>query len=217
MATHFCSLAWRIPGKEEPGGLPSMGSHRVGHNWSNLAAAAALYSQHEDKPLCPHELLHTDSHWRKIGAQWCSEPLSWTPTTCSLSHQLLLSLTGCHHLCDSGNLLIWGSDGKWSVDRRGHSHTRLQTGCLGTPELLAILRAQGKAPPTSGLTTPGSPEPLVRDPGTWIHPSEGRHQPQDPPGPQAPLSASCLQVWDTLEPSVSCSTHEWANTSFRTS
>ena len=34
-------LAWRIPGKGEPGGLPSMGSHRVGHDWSDSAAAAA--------------------------------------------------------------------------------------------------------------------------------------------------------------------------------
>ena len=34
-------LAWRIPGTGEPGGLPSMGSHRVGHGWSDLAAAAA--------------------------------------------------------------------------------------------------------------------------------------------------------------------------------
>ena len=32
MATHPSVLAWRIPGKGEPGGLPSMGSHRVGHN-----------------------------------------------------------------------------------------------------------------------------------------------------------------------------------------
>ena len=32
MATHSSVLAWRIPGMEEPGGLPSMGSHRVGHN-----------------------------------------------------------------------------------------------------------------------------------------------------------------------------------------
>ena len=32
-------LAWRIPGTGEPGGLPSVGSHRVGHDWSNLAAA----------------------------------------------------------------------------------------------------------------------------------------------------------------------------------
>ena len=41
MATHSSVLAWRTPGTGEPGGLPSMGSHRVGHDWSDLAAAAA--------------------------------------------------------------------------------------------------------------------------------------------------------------------------------
>ena len=41
MAAHSSVLAWRIPGMGEPGGLPSMGSHRVGHNWSDLAAVAA--------------------------------------------------------------------------------------------------------------------------------------------------------------------------------
>ena len=41
MATHSSALAWRIPGTGEPGGLLSMGSHRVGHDWSDLAAAAA--------------------------------------------------------------------------------------------------------------------------------------------------------------------------------
>ena len=41
MATHSSVLAWRIPVMGEPCGLPSMGSHRVGHNWSDLAAAAA--------------------------------------------------------------------------------------------------------------------------------------------------------------------------------
>ena len=41
MATHSSVLAWRIPGTGEPGGLLSMGSHRVGHDWSDLAAAAA--------------------------------------------------------------------------------------------------------------------------------------------------------------------------------
>ena len=40
MATHSSILAWRIPGTVEPDGLPSMGWHRVGHDWSNLAAAA---------------------------------------------------------------------------------------------------------------------------------------------------------------------------------
>ena len=41
MAAHSSVLAWRIPGTGEPGGPPSMGSHRVGHDWSDLAAAAA--------------------------------------------------------------------------------------------------------------------------------------------------------------------------------
>ena len=45
MATHSSVLAWRIPATGEPGGLLSMGSHSVGHDWSNLAAAAAV-------PLC---------------------------------------------------------------------------------------------------------------------------------------------------------------------
>ena len=43
MATHSSVLAWRIPGMGEPGGLPSTGSHRVGHNWSDLAACIYMY------------------------------------------------------------------------------------------------------------------------------------------------------------------------------
>ena len=39
MATHSSVLAWRLPGTVEPGGLPSMGSHTVGHDLSNLAVA----------------------------------------------------------------------------------------------------------------------------------------------------------------------------------
>ena len=42
MATHSSVLAWRIPGTGEPGGLPSMGLHRVRHDWSDLAAAADI-------------------------------------------------------------------------------------------------------------------------------------------------------------------------------
>ena len=44
MATHSTVLAWRIPGTGEPGGLPSMRSHRVRHDWSDAAAAAAMLS-----------------------------------------------------------------------------------------------------------------------------------------------------------------------------
>ena len=44
MATHSSVLAWRIPGTGEPGGLPSMRSHKVGHDWSDLAAAAEEFT-----------------------------------------------------------------------------------------------------------------------------------------------------------------------------
>ena len=43
MATHFSVLAWRIPGTAKPGVLPSVGSHRVGHDWRDLAAAATTF------------------------------------------------------------------------------------------------------------------------------------------------------------------------------
>ena len=52
MATHSSILAWRIPGTGEPGGLPSMGSHRVGRDWSNLAAAAADRPQEHTDDVC---------------------------------------------------------------------------------------------------------------------------------------------------------------------
>ena len=58
MATHSSVLAWRIPGTEEPGGLPSMGSHRVGHDRSDLAAAAAT--------LC-----NTMKSFKKLGRSIC--------------------------------------------------------------------------------------------------------------------------------------------------
>ena len=47
MAAHSGVLPWRIPGTGEPGGLPSMESHRVGHDWSDLAAEAAAAGDYE--------------------------------------------------------------------------------------------------------------------------------------------------------------------------
>ena len=55
MATHSSVLAWRIPGTEEPGGLLSMGSHRVGHDWCDLAAAAAAAVQETRVPSLGQE------------------------------------------------------------------------------------------------------------------------------------------------------------------
>ena len=61
MAPHSSTLAWRIPGTGEPGGLPSMGSHRVGHDWSDLAATA-VQPLEESTPL----ELEESGHWSEI-------------------------------------------------------------------------------------------------------------------------------------------------------
>ena len=52
MATHSSVLAWRIPGTEESGGLPSMGSHRVGHDGSDSAAAGAEWHRQGHRIKC---------------------------------------------------------------------------------------------------------------------------------------------------------------------
>ena len=62
-------LAWRIPGTGEPGGLPSMGSHRVGHDWSDLAAAAETFPNlnqpclHPSFSESPYPVSSPSSHW----------------------------------------------------------------------------------------------------------------------------------------------------------
>ena len=75
MAAHSSILAWRIPGMGEPGGLPSRGSHRVGDDWRDLAAAAALETM---KKLWGHlgysELKKYGNVWR--GPQTHEERMS---------------------------------------------------------------------------------------------------------------------------------------------
>ena len=66
MATHSSTLAWRIPWTQEPGGLLSMGLHRVGHNWSDLAAAAA-------------------NLWQMIHTQCVQNMIPFTPCAAHLS------------------------------------------------------------------------------------------------------------------------------------
>ena len=70
MATHSSVLAWRIPGTGEPGGLPSMGSHRVGHDWSDLAAAAAADCS---TPVSP--MLHYLPESAQIHVHWVSDAI----------------------------------------------------------------------------------------------------------------------------------------------
>ena len=70
MASHSSVLAWRIPGTGEPGGLPSMGSHRVGHDWSDLAAAV---TSPLEKEMATHSSILT---WR---IPWMEELLGYSP------------------------------------------------------------------------------------------------------------------------------------------
>ena len=60
MATHSSVIAWRIPGTGEPGGLLSMGSHRVRHDGSDLAAAAAVYKNENQRTesICTIKTAH---------------------------------------------------------------------------------------------------------------------------------------------------------------
>ena len=83
MATHSSVLVWRIPGTAEPCGLLSMRSHRVGYDWSDLAAAAAActpYLWHEGKNI----------QWRKdnLFNKWCWENWSTTYIRMKLEHFL---------------------------------------------------------------------------------------------------------------------------------
>ena len=95
MATHSSVLAWRIPWMDKPGRLQSMGSHRVGHDWSDLAAAAL--------GIIPHPLAlflvrlpkaHLTSPFRMSGSRWVTTPL-WLSGSLSV---FLYSLSGysCH-------------------------------------------------------------------------------------------------------------------------
>ena len=72
MATHSSILAWRIPGTAEPGGLPSKGSHGVGHDWSDLAAGPP-----------PALSLHTYAKWtdrvQKLWLICLKTPVRWFP------------------------------------------------------------------------------------------------------------------------------------------
>ena len=70
MATHYSVLAWRIPGMGEPGGLLSMGSHRVGHDWTDLAATAAAEFLEQLKEAGQTQREARDRPGHPFGEQW---------------------------------------------------------------------------------------------------------------------------------------------------
>ena len=70
MAPHSSTLAWKIPWTGEPLGLPSMGSHRVGHDWRDLAAAAADFHFIPKGNEMLREVGHTANKWEIHSLNW---------------------------------------------------------------------------------------------------------------------------------------------------
>ena len=108
MATHSSVLAWRITGTGEPCGLPSMWSHRVGHDWSDLAAADSILKSrdimlstkvHLVKAMVFPVVMYGGESWTikkaeswRIGAfeLWCWRRLLTVPWTARRSNQFIL-------------------------------------------------------------------------------------------------------------------------------
>ena len=96
--THSSALAWRIPGTGEPGGLPSVGSHRVGHGWGDLAAAADAHEvralrleEWSPLPSCNAGL----SSWYGCGGSSISEETPRTGWDIFQVHRKNRSFTAC--------------------------------------------------------------------------------------------------------------------------
>ena len=109
MASHSSVLAWRIPGTGEPGGLPSMGSHRVGHNWSDLAAAAAAAAA-ERLIGCPGFLRRRNGSgglekaWKGVWGSQGEKDKQFFPTLLCLSQYNNVS---CSRTCFSLTRIFW--------------------------------------------------------------------------------------------------------------
>ena len=91
MATHSSVLAWRIPGTGEPGGLLSMGLHRVGHDWSDLADLISLLSKRLES-LLQHQSSKASSLWHSAFFMvQLSHPYMTTGKTIALTRRTFVS------------------------------------------------------------------------------------------------------------------------------
>ena len=136
MATHSSVLAWRIPGTAGPGGLPSMGSHRNGHNWSDLAAAAAVLIR--KSKWRGSRVLSTQAAGLVSEFLWVLSPSpGWTPPW------PLLILTTC--VPTTWTRPLWDDhDGNWYGPWNPHSTTWLP-------------HDMGKSPNSLGFASVSSP------------------------------------------------------------
>ena len=121
MATHSSVLAWRIPRTGEPGRLPSMGSQRVGHNWSDLAVAAA----HN------WESSHKGENWSAEWLSSCWKKQSWDLNLNRMILEALLFATVLYHTWGhkvfiEGLITEWVNDWwsclGWTGMKKGRKH-----------------------------------------------------------------------------------------------
>ena len=155
MATHSSVLAWRISDTAEPGGLLSMGLHRVGHEWSNLAAAAtASYIQ-------THDSWNMYICW----APFSSDDESFAQTTTSGGQRQVCEVAGLEKGNESGHgahPIIWRPQEKrpgFSEEDRILPPAALQTSFninpfLGLPLVGSPCRFQIHQPPRSHEPNP---------------------------------------------------------------
>ena len=91
---HSSVLAWRIPGMGEPGGLPSMGSHRVGRDWSDLAAAGGLVGLHRIIQL---QLPYGSINWDNLSERQFGKYIKAFKMCISFDPDTPLSLLGMYY------------------------------------------------------------------------------------------------------------------------
>ena len=110
IATHSRVLAWRIPGMGEPGGLPSIGSHRVRHTWSDLAAAAMFYIAAIFKEY-PKTVLSNQICLLLFYLCCEAKPFyGWTIPHCTYNHIVFIHSLGEGHFCCFHCLAIVSND-----------------------------------------------------------------------------------------------------------
>ena len=190
MATHSSVLAWRLPGTGKPGGLPFMGSHRVGHDWSDLAAAAApgQYHLQISAPAGPPPVTLSHAHsqsvrhrappksaspaWIPGTGLWAREQAPPTPSTLGAlvsGGVRAVKAQGDHRLPEAGPLVPPPSD---SVGGAG-------PGAAGVPRPAGPLRVLarrtlgGVTEPHTRLSAAGtfsvsSPLPSTSNRSAWI-------------------------------------------------
>ena len=103
MAPHSSTLAWKIPWTEEPGGLPSMGSLRVGHDWAtSLSLSLSCIGEENGNPLqcsCLENPRDGEAWWAAVyGVSQSRTRLKWLSSSSSSSRLVITFLPRSKHL-----------------------------------------------------------------------------------------------------------------------